>query len=1097
MRRVIGQAAGRVWRHLHWLMRVGLLLGVMAAAGLGGLVWRLDQGPLAIPWLADEIVAVANQHIAPLRLEVGEATLVWEGFRGGVDRPLDIVAHGLVVFDGAGRRIAQVPEVRVSLSMRALATGRIAPRGLLVQGAQVRAVRRADGGLAVDFSGTQEGGAAEGGAAAGGVSANFGWLFEALGQPLGTDPGGRATLLSQLRRLQLRDTVLVVQDDALGLVWRAPRLELDVTRLAGGGAEGVAGLEVEVPVPNGNRRLAVTAKVALPPGGDALLVEAALARVVPADFAGLGANFAPLAAVRAPVELTATGELGPDLVLRRGGVRAELFAGELRIARGAVPVLGGVARVEAMGATTRLVLERLVLPGGAGRQTVLTGTATLQPLAGMLLGQLELSLDRVAFADLAALWPDGVGGSGAKPWITGNITAGTAHDLRLSLKVMAAADLSDGAVTALSGGFEGREMVVHWLRPVPPVEGASARLSFVSADEIEIAILGGNQGGLAMTGGRVTLTGLAQRDQYVNVAIEMAGPVVDVIGVLNHPRVNILSRRPVTMRNPSGRVEGRVMITALPLENDVTFNDVRLSSVGKLSGLNLGGIAAGRDLTNGALSFEAGNSGLQARGTATLAGIVSQVAVEMDFTDGPAAQVIQKVTVSGAPDAGQIAGLGLSSPELLVDGNAAVKLELVGRRSGRSELSVRADLGKMGLKAERLNWGKPAGRAAVAEMLLVLDRERFAGIERLRIDGEGVSVQAALDWPILDRSGRGARRVRLGKLGLAPGTDVQGEIVWPVAEGQPWQVRLNGPSLDISAEMARREGAAKPGEEIRGPAFNAELRVDRLVLGPRRVMTGVLARSDNDGLISRTARVTGRAGTGPFELSILPSGQVQRRSLTITAQDAGGLLTALDVMEDMRGGKLVLNGFYDDSRADNALSGTAEVTDFGMRNAPAIGKLLQAITVVGAIDAFSGPDLRFSRLVAPFRRAGDAIDLVDARAFSTSLGVTAKGRIDTGRQLFDIQGTVVPAYFINSLLGRVPLLGRLVSPETGGGLFAMSYGVKGPFDDPSVWVNPLSAVTPGFLRGLFGVFEGSPGGGGDAPRSAPPPPPAMREGGQR
>ena len=100
-------------------------------------------------------------------------------------------------------------------------------------------------------------------------------------------------------------------------------------------------------------------------------------------------------------------------------------------------------------------------------------------------------------------------------------------------------------------------------------------------------------------------------------------------------------------------------------------------------------------------------------------------------------------------------------------------------------------------------------------------------------------------------------------------------------------------------------------------------------------MTGVLARSDNDGLISRTARVTGRAGTGPFELSILPSGQVQRRSLTITAQDAGGLLTALDVMEDMRGGKLVLNGFYDDSRADNALSGTAEVTDFGMRNAPA------------------------------------------------------------------------------------------------------------------------------------------------------------------
>jgi hypothetical protein len=60
----------------------------------------------------------------------------------------------------------------------------------------------------------------------------------------------------------------------------------------------------------------------------------------------------------------------------------------------------------------------------------------------------------------------------------------------------------------------------------------------------------------------------------------------------------------------------------------------------------------------------------------------------------------------------------------------------------------------------------------------------------------------------------------------------------------------------------------------------------------------------------------------------------------------------------------------------------------------------------------------------------------------------------------------------------------------------MNYGVKGPFDDPSVWVNPLSAVTPGFLRGLFGVFDGpSNGGGGGA--AAPVPAPMMRDGGQQ
>jgi hypothetical protein len=71
----------------------------------------------------------------------------------------------------------------------------------------------------------------------------------------------------------------------------------------------------------------------------------------------------------------------------------------------------------------------------------------------------------------------------------------------------------------------------------------------------------------------------------------------------------------------------------------------------------------------------------------------------------------------------------------------------------------------------------------------------------------------------------------------------------------------------------------------------------------------------------------------------------------------------------------------------------------------------------------------------------------------------------------DLEGTVVPAYVFNSLLGRIPLIGRLFSAETGGGLFAMSYSLRGPTANPSVAANPLSALTPGILRGMFGLFD--------------------------
>ena len=136
------------------------------------------------------------------------------------------------------------------------------------------------------------------------------------------------------------------------------------------------------------------------------------------------------------------------------------------------------------------------------------------------------------------------------------------------------------------------------------------------------------------------------------------------------------------------------------------------------------------------------------------------------------------------------------------------------------------------------------------------------------------------------------------------------------------------------------------------------------------------------------------------------------------------------------------------------------------------------MTLYGLVDALGGSGLGFTHLVAPFRLTDDMLDLDDARAYSSSLGLTAKGRIDLARNVCDVQGTIVPAYFFNSLLGGIPLVGKLLVPEKGGGVFAATYSLSGKCDDPGVGVNPLAALTPGFLRGLFGEFKG-----GDAPAS--------------
>jgi hypothetical protein len=102
-------------------------------------------------------------------------------------------------------------------------------------------------------------------------------------------------------------------------------------------------------------------------------------------------------------------------------------------------------------------------------------------------------------------------------------------------------------------------------------------------------------------------------------------------------------------------------------------------------------------------------------------------------------------------------------------------------------------------------------------------------------------------------------------------------------------------------------------------------------------------------------------------------------------------------------------------------------------------------------------------------------------AENSSLGLTAKGRIAMGQGPSEVEGTIVPAYFFNALPGKLPLIGKLFSPEKGGGVFAWRYSVTGPIGNPDVGINPVSALTPGFLRGLFGIFQsrGQPAKPGD------------------
>ena len=89
------------------------------------------------------------------------------------------------------------------------------------------------------------------------------------------------------------------------------------------------------------------------------------------------------------------------------------------------------------------------------------------------------------------------------------------------------------------------------------------------------------------------------------------------------------------------------------------------------------------------------------------------------------------------------------------------------------------------------------------------------------------------------------------------------------------------------------------------------------------------------------------------------------------------------------------------------------------------------------------------------------------RIYGAALGITARGRVNFSDDKIALEGTLVPAYAINSILGEIPIIGSLLVGGEGEGVVAATYTITGSLDDPQIDVNKLSALAPGFLRGLF------------------------------
>ena len=1015
---------------LRVVAEIGLGLAALAALAACVLAWRLGQGPLDITWLLRRERALLS--VPGATLHIGGATLAWGGF-GARDQPLKIkLADVSIAAQGDGPR-GHVESADIGLPIGGLLLGRVAPRAIEAKGVALNLTRRADGGLA-------------------------------LGR---TRNGGGLSWPAQLSHLRIEDGAVVLRDAALGVVWRADQAHASLDQTD----EHVQG-ELRATLRAGG--VASTLDVHVAPVGGLSRMSASLAPVNPGALALVSPHLAPLAALDAPVGVTGTADLDPSLAVRSGTLRIEVGPGTVSAGKGRVALAPSNATLSGTLAGLRLESLRLALaqaPGTSAPPPVFSGQATASRADGRVHATFAIDLPQASMADLGRYWPEGVGG-GARPWLVRNVSAGHVHAAHVQGSLDAPEDLSDTKVGALSGGLLVDDATIWWLRPVPPLIHATGRVTVEGPDSLLVTLDRATQDRLVLAPGSIHITKLEEPHQFGDISANLSGPLADALALLNHPRLKLLSRGHVDVVDPAGDVRAQLSLN-VPLEDRVTMDQIPISATATLAGVHLGGIVGGRDLNRAALALKVTGDGLDLDGHGEVAGIPAKLALDMDFRAGPPGQVVQHLTAEGSVTGAQLvkAGVPDTASSIITGGQAGLRVDYAGHRDGTADIRLDSDLARAALSTP-LGWSKPAGPAATAGAHVRLDHGRLTGLDQLHADGPDLRITSRAEFVAGQRRALLLEQVKLGR------TDLRGRVLFPDRPGDPIDLVLTGPVVDLSSYLAKPASPPDPPtppdvaeDAPPGQPWSADLRFDRILLGPGRSAAPAALRAQSDGRhITRADATAGQPGD--FSARIVPV--AGGRHLEVRAGDAGDVLHALGMGDNLSGGSLTLDASYADSQPGSPLSGTATLEQFQVHQAASVGRLLQAMTLYGLVDVLRGPGLRFSKLVAPFRWHRRVLHLTSARAFSASLGITAHGDIDLRRHVADLRGTVVPAYFFNQLLGDLPVVGRVFSPEKGGGVFAARYSVRGPLANPTVGINPLAALTPGFLRDGFGLFAPAP-----------------------
>ncbi len=672
---------------------------------------------------------------------------------------------------------------------------------------------------------------------------------------------------------------------------------------------------------------------------------------------------------------------------------------------------------------------------------------------------LTIAGEDITADDLKRLWPSLTGGE-SRAWFVSSVTQGSVKKATMKFNfpvgsVAIGAENKPIPKGSMLIDMVGVGVAIKPTAAMAPIHVQGETRLLVRDSDVTISADGGvlqtAKGPITVRSPALVMDNSNPADRIVEISGDIVGGIPALVALAKDQQPEVLANAqlPVDVNALAGSIDVGLVATVkladeaagTPMTYDYVLN-------GSVKDFASGEAIQGRTIGNGQLNFSASQLGYQMSGSADIDGMSAEISID-GIAGGEAA-----FKLASTIDAKDLAAMGFDASEFF-----SGKVRFIAQPMADGSIQMAVDLTDAALTIKDLAVSKSSG---VAGVLRANVRQSGDVTELSQVDLRFGSVHLAGDLKYDAK--KGLQSADFNQFALSDGDDARLSLA-PISGG--YALTLRGEQLDLRPLLRRFFSLGEGSGGVRATQFEQaialDIRLDRVLGSYATTAFNLTADMLVQGSDLRRATLSAQLGDNKG-ISITSNPTPQGRTMLVAFSDAGTVLRLLGIYSQLAGGEgsLVLNTVVDQKME----IGELQIRDFAIVDeanvAQIVGNHADSRTAIARQNR-----LDFDRGEVKFVRRSDRVEVSEAILTGKTVGGTARGFIYTDQHQYDLTGTYVPLFGLNSVFQKIPLFGPLLGGRDGEGLVGVTFQVKGPLDQPQFRINPLSLLVPGAFRELF------------------------------